>query len=168
MKGIVFVFVLILSTIQFSFGQYNKDKIEVEPAFGGNKYSVDGKSISLKQMKTLMRYDESAYAQLKSGIARSTAATILGATGGVLIGLNVGVAIANNRNNDSNGVKWGMAIAGGVLVLITIPISITGTKRINNAVKIYNSNLTSQSFQKPKPVYKFGFTGSGVGLILNF
>lgn len=169
MKGFVFVLVLILSTTQFSYGQYDKDEIEVEQAFGGNKYSVDGKSISIKQMKTLMRYDEPAYAQLKSGKAYSTTATVLGATGGVLIGLNVGIALANsadNTNGSKNETKWYLAATGGALVLISIPISITGNKRINNAIKIYNANLTSQSFQKPKPVYRFGFTGNGFGLII--
>ena len=163
MKNFVFVFILILSATQLAHAQYNKDKIEVQQGFGGNKYSVDGKGISMKQMKTLMQYDEIAYAQFKSGRAYSTAATVLGATGGVLIGINVGIALANGSNG---GVLWGMAIVGGALVLITIPISITGTKRINNAIEIYNANLTLQSYQKPKPEFRIGFTGSGIGLII--
>ena len=162
-----FVFILILSATQLAHAQHNKDKIEVHQGFGGSKYSVGGKSISMKQMKTLMQYDESAYVQFKSGRAYNTAATVLGATGGVLIAINVGVALANGSTNGSNGgVKWGMAIAGGVLVLITIPISITGTKRINNAIEIYNANLTLQSYQKSKPEFRFGFTGSGIGLMI--
>ncbi len=125
---------------------------------------MDGKVISLKQMKILMQYDESAYTQLKSGRANSTAATILGATGGFLIGLNIGAALANSNVN--NNTKWGMAIAGGVLVLISIPISITGNNRILKAVDIYNTNLTSQSFRNTKPEYRIGFTRSGIGLII--
>ena len=168
MKVFIFVFVLILSANQFAYTQYNKDEIVVEQAFGGNKYSVEGKIMNMKQMKTLMQFDESAYAQLKSGRTHTTAATILGATGGFLIGLNVVLAIANGNNSDSNEVKWGMAIAGGVLVLITIPLSIIGNKRINNAVEIYNASLNSASFHKSRPELRVGFTGTGVGLILNF
>jgi hypothetical protein len=168
MKAFAFVFILILSATHFAYTQNNKNEIEIQHAFGGTKYSIDGKQITPKNMMQIMHYDEFAYAQIKSGRAYNTAATILAATGGVLIGLNVGFAIAENGNNDNNEVKWGMAIAGGVLVLITIPISITGTKRINNAVEIHNANLASQSFHKTKPEFRIGFTGTGLGMILKF
>lgn len=164
MKRLLTVFILILSANQFAYAQYN-DEIEVHQAFGGNKYSIGGKSLSIKQMKSIMKNDESAYAQLKSGRAHSTAATIIGATGGFMIGLNLGAALVNN-NNVNDKTKWGLAIAGGVLVLVSIPIAITGKKRTLNAVDIYNENLNAQSNHKTKPEFRIGFTGNGIGLII--
>ncbi|HHE64566.1 MAG TPA: hypothetical protein ENL09_00915 [Bacteroidetes bacterium] len=165
MKRIVIVFILIISANQFAFAQNNKDVIEVEQSFGGNKYTIGGKSLSIKQMKTLMINDESAYTQLKSGRAYSTAATILGATGGFMIGLNLGAALVNN-SDANNETKWGLAIAGGVLVLVSIPLTIAGKKRTLKAVDIYNTNLTLESFHQTKPEFRIGFTGSGIGLII--
>ena len=165
MKRLLTILILILSANQFAFAQYNNDEIEVHQAFGGIKYSIGDKSLSIKQMKTLMKNNESAYTQLKSGRAHSIAATVLGATGGFMIGLNLGAALVNNTNN--NETKWGLAIAGGVLVLVSIPIAIAGKKRTLKAVDIYNKNLDTQSNQKTKPDFRFGFTGTGIGLIIN-
>ena len=165
MKSFLFGFILIISANQFAYTQSNKDEIEIQQAFGGNKYTIDNKRLTIKQMMKLMQNDESAYAKIKSGRALNTTATILGATGGVLIGLNVGVALAYSSDLN-NETKWYMAAAGGVLVLISIPISIAGNKHTRQAVKYYNSSLNSQTLQNTKPEIRIGFTGSGIGLII--
>jgi len=165
MKRTVIVFILIISANQFAFAQYNKDIIEVEQSFGGNKYTIGGKSLSIKQMKTLMKNDEIAYSQLKSGRAFSTAATILGASGGFMIGLNLGAALVNS-SDVNNETKWGLAIAGGVLVIVSIPLAVVGKKRTLKAVNIYNENLNAQSYQKIKPEFRICFTGSSIGFII--
>lgn len=166
MKKLAFVFIVFLSINQLAYTQGNKDKIEVQQTFGGTNFSIDGQRITKKQMMKLMQNEESAYIQIKSGKKHSTAATVVGAAGGFLIGFNVAAAMVNGRATSNNGVKWGMAIAGGVLVIISIPLAITGTNRTIKAINIYNENLDSQSFQKIKPDFRICFTGSGIGLII--
>lgn len=162
MKLFLSISILILSLNQPVYAQNNKDKIEIESSFGGYKYSRNGSDISMGKLVKIMKHDELAYPEIKAAKTKNTMTTILGATGGVLIGIPIGTAIANGKPN------WILAGIGAAIIVVSIPISIAGKHQAYRAVEMYNANLTTQSFHKPKPVFRIRFTEIGVGLNLKF
>lgn len=93
------------------------DTIEIRKKAGGYQfYQADGQ-LNMKQLQKIMKTNEQAYKKLRSGRSSNTMATILGYTGGFLIGWPLGTAIGGGDPN------WTMAGIGAGLAAVSIPLS---------------------------------------------
>lgn len=158
MKKIIFTFLFAICTSFFAQSQ----QIEKEKVFGGYKYSVDGKIVSMKEMINLMESNTQAMALMKKAKSNTTLATILGGAGGALIGFPIGTAIGGGDAN------WTLAGVGAGLIIVAIPIASGANKKANQAVDLYNSSLNGTSYSNFKPQFNMVVNGNGVGISMSF
>jgi hypothetical protein len=142
--------------------QSDKEDIEIEKVFGGNKYSQNGINLNLKRMVKIMRYDEIASQKIKSARLKTTLSKVFNITGGILVVWPIVTAITNGDPN------WTLAYIGAGLIVISIPLSIAGNKQAAKAVNIYNTNRRSQAFQSHSLKLRLNITGVGFGFALEF
>jgi len=98
---------------------------------------------------------------MKWAKSNSDIATVLGFSGGLMIGWPVGTAIAGGDPN------WVIAGVGAGFLAIGIPLSIRASKGMFQAVEIYNSNLNGTYFEQGLLI-RLGVTSRCVGLKVDF
>lgn len=103
--------------------------------FSGFRFYVANQRIDNKELKTLLKTNGVAFAQFKSANTSGAFSTILGYTGGFLIGWPIGTAIAGGKPN------WALAGIGAGLTAVSIPLSISAKKKLKSAVSTYNASL---------------------------
>ncbi len=158
MKKTIVIFILTLTTITIC----NAQKIEIKKVFGGYQYSQNGNRMTMGKLIKVMESNSEALKFMKRAKSNNVLASILGGTGGALIGFPIGAAIGGGD------VNWTLAGIGAGLVAIGIPISSGANKNAQKAVELYNASLISSSFYKFKPEFKFVANENGVGLSMNF
>jgi uncharacterized membrane protein YfcA len=107
-----------------------------------------------------MKTDNLAYSEMVSAKINSDMAIILGASGGFLLGYQVGKLIAGVYPNNL------LALVGGVLMIASIPIMVQSNKTAKNAVRYYNDGLKQSAIHKPD--YRIGFNRNGLALSMHF
>ena len=158
MKKVVFALVIAV----FAFSITNAQKIEIKKSFGENMFYQDGKKLKAKQIKRKLKSNIEASALMKSARSNYIWSSILGGAGGALVGFPVGTAIAGGN------VKWELAGAGAVLILVAIPILNNYNKKARKAVELYNSGLPNVSATFFKPEFNFNFKGTSMGISMTF
>jgi len=157
MKKIVLLFVLGLCTL-FSI---NAQKIETKKSFGENTFYQNGKKLSTKQLKEILKDNTEALNLMKSAKTNQTWATILGGAGGVLVGVPIGTAIGGGD------AKWELAGVGAVLIIGSIPILNGYNKKSKKAIELYNSDFPSVS-SNFQPEFNINFQPTGLGITMSF
>jgi len=158
MKKVLLTLVIIIASIAIS----NAQKINVEKAFGGFKYTQNGKILTMRELVSTMEGHPNAYRLMKSAKSSNFLAQVIGGVGGGLIGYPIGTAIGGGKPN------WALAGIGAGLVVISIPISSNVNKKAKKAVEIYNSSLESTGSTNFSPSFKFIANGNGIGFSMNF
>lgn len=159
MKKLFLVFAFLLIGMSNLFAQNQSDSIEIRIS-AGVRYYQNGNKLTQRQLLRIMKTDNLAYSEMVSAKANSDAAIILGATGGFLLGYQVGKLIAGVYPNN----VW--AFVGGALMIASIPIMIQSNKKAKNAVRYYNDGLNQTGFYKVE--LRIGMNENGVGLCLHF
>ena len=157
MKKIVFaVFVAI-----FTFSNVNAQKIELKKYFGENLFYQNGEKLTSRQLTAVLKSNSDAFNLMKSAKSNYTWATILGVSGGALVGFPIGTVVGGGDP------KWELAGAGAALILVAIPILNNYNKKSKAAVELYNADLptVSASFQ---PSFSLNFKGVNLGLTMSF
>ena len=139
--------------------QNQSDSIEIRIS-SGIKYYQNGNKLTQKQLFAIMKTDNLAYGEMVSAKSNSDAAIILGASGGFLLGYQVGKLIAGGYPNN----LW--ALVGGVLMISSIPIMIQSNKTAKNAVRYYNDGLKQSVLHKAD--YSIGLSENGLGISMRF
>ncbi len=132
-------------------------EITMYKTFGGVRFERDSIVLSTRQVMEILHENPLAFEEFKRAKANSNVASVLGFTGGVLIGLPLGTALIGGEP------EWGLAAAGAVFVLGSIPFNRIFKARSLNALDIYNGKeITS----KVKPEFYFG--GTDARLVIKF
>ena len=161
MKKISLIWILLILSCSFAFGQNPSDTIFMKKVFGGYKFIYGEKNLNMSKLVKTMEPNQQAYQQIKSAQSTYTFASILGFAGGFMIGWPLGTAIAGGEPN------WVLAGIGAGLVIVTIPISQKFNKQARTAVTTFNEGAKTSSFWD-KTDLRFGFTGNGVGFTMNY
>lgn len=140
----------------------NAQKIETKKVFGGYKYTLEGKNMTMNNLVNVMKSNPEALKLIKKARSNNVIASILGGAGGALIGFPLGAAVAGGEAN------WTLVGIGAGLVAVSIPISTGVNKTTKKAVELYNSSLTSTSYYQFKPEFKIVANENGIGLSMNF
>jgi hypothetical protein len=157
MKKIVFAFVITI----FTFLNVNAQKIEVKKSFGENSYYQNGEKLTMNQLKEVLKNNTETLVLIKSAKSNYTWSSVLGVSGGALIGIPIGTVIGGGDP------KWEVAGLGAVLILVAIPLLNNYNKKSKAAVDLYNAGLpaVSASFQ---PRFNLNFKGTSFGITMNF
>lgn len=158
MKRTFFIFIFLMSLSQL-FAQNQSDSIEVRKNLG-TIFVQNGKNLSPRLLLELTQTNDEAYKEMKIAKRNFDAGTILGVTGGFMVGWPIGTALGGGKPN------WAMAGIGAGLIAISIPFSVAYTRHAKNAVRIYNSGLKKLGLNKTE--IRFGLTYSGVGVRMTF
>lgn len=150
------VFTMGLSNL---FAQNSDDTIRLKRIFGGYQFYEGERKLNLKQVVKTMEDHEPSYKQIKSAQSTYTAASIVGVTGGLMVGWSLGFGLNRGEFNGK------MAGVGGGLIVISLPITQKFIEKTKQAVVTYNSRFDTSKL-KDKHDLNLSITNYGIGLSL--
>jgi hypothetical protein len=136
----------------------NAQEIKMYKTFGGVRFEMDTLVLSPKQVLEVLKGNSIAFEEFKRAKINYSVAGVLGFTGGVLIGLPIGTALAGGDP------EWGLAAGGIGLLLASIPFNRAYKGRAFGAIELYNNNNKETSRIKPT----FHFYGTQAKLVVRF
>lgn len=137
------------------------DSISIKKVSGSFQFYQGADRLKMKQLVNTMKPNEQAYRMIKSAESMNTIATILGFTGGLMVGWTLGTSLGGGDPN------WTVAGIGAGLIAVAIPVNQKFKKKATQAVNTYNSRQpVSLSWNKSE--LRFLMAGKRVGLALNF
>jgi hypothetical protein len=153
MKKIITLFTILLSTIAFS------QEITIEK----NHFLLEGKKISAKEVKTLLASNTEALALFKSSRNKSV-------WGGFLLGFGGGLIIADLVSGATADIKYptGATYIGIASLVTSIPVLSGRTKKLNDALALYNNGLKKSATNDPNYELNIIANQSGYGLQFEF
>ena len=129
---------------------------------GGNVY-LNGRSLSVPEIQERFSIDPEAWRMYQSGRSRRSAGKTMSTVGLAAIGVGL-ITISVGIDSEE------AAIAGGVITMIGIPVSIvglvmkgSGSRTIRNSVDTYNRRNVASNVE-----VNFGLTQNGIGLVMKF
>jgi len=152
MKKLLFVLII----VSFSFNSFCQTKNDTITIYK-NKYSLNGKFLTPRQMVNLFKDYPDAYNEMKIAKNNYDGATAIGYIAGFCIGYPLGQALAGGKPT------WAMTGVGVGLIFIGIPLSSAYNKHAKSAIKLYNSKIRDISSVKYN--FYFGMTSYGIGII---
>lgn len=162
MRKIAIIIALLALSMSFTFGQTDSDSITMKKVLGSYQFYQGEQRLKMSQLINTMKPNEQAYEQIQSAHSNYIIAIALSSTGGFLIGWYIGGALREGGSN------WNMIGIGASLVVVSIPVSNNFNIKARQAVETYNSGLLQTSSFWDKSELKISFSGSGIGLTLNF
>lgn len=133
----------------------DRTEIKMYKTFGGARFEMDTLVLSPKQVLEILKVEPLAYEKFKKAKANYNAAGVLGFAGGLLVGFPLGTAIGGGEP------EWGMAIAGGVLIVGSFSLNRIFRSHAFEAIELYNGKTA-----RIKP--EFQFYGTGARLVMRF
>jgi len=104
-----------------------------------------------------MRVNPVAHEEFKLAKAKYGASGVLGFAGALLISAPLVSAVAGGHP------EWGLAVAGGVLMGVSIPLNRSFQRHTQNALDEYN-----KQFESTRVKTNLYFTGPGAKLVIRF
>lgn len=132
--------------------------ITVYKTFGGLRFERDTLVISPKQVQYILEANPMAFDEFKKARLNSAVASVLGFSGGLLIGVPLGTAILGGDP------EWGLAMGGAALLISSIPFNRAFKRHAFNAVDIYNQQNSSSVLERTELFW----AGTGLGIRLRF
>jgi len=127
-------------------------EITVHRAFGGMRFEMDTLTLTHRQVSELLYVNPAASTEFRSARTLNTVSAVLGFSGAVLIAIPVVNAILGGDS------QWGMAVAGGALIVGSIPLSVSYKRKAEHAIETYNSGLKVRG--------RLYLKGAGIGVRL--
>lgn len=162
MKILSIFAVLVFLGIINSQAQNHSDKIEIEKGFKYHDIYLDR-----HEVKMLLKKDKQAYDLFKPSRFTHTMSFLLFSVG---LGTAVAPLQAKIDNNDDTKPTHTATFVGVGLGLIVLgfPVRNKSYRQTKAAVELYNSRLSSNLHQRPKPEFLLGSTGKGLGMAIKF
>ena len=132
-------------------------RIDFYKTFGGMGFEMDTINLSIHDVLEMMRVNPGAHEEFKKARSNYSAAGVLGFTGALLISVPLVTYVAGGYP------EWGLAVAGGVLTLISIPLNRSFQHHAQNALDEYN-----KQFESTRMRTNLYFTGTGARLVIRF
>jgi len=161
MKQLFLMVALCLMSLSATFAQIQGEPITLKKTFGGDLIYQGERRLTIRQALDAMKPNETAYRQMKKAQSSNAVAAIFGATGGFMVGWQLGAAAAGDDAN------WAVAGIGAGLVAISIPFMVATTKHSRAAIETYNNDLAAQTRQSQLQ-FNLQFSGDGLGLVMTF
>jgi hypothetical protein len=158
MRIIILILLFAISNLT-STAQTQADTIEVVKGFS-TFYTRNNQLLTTRDLIEITKPNAAAYKEMRIAKSHKNFASLLELTGGFMVGLPLGSALAGGEPN------WPLAAIGAGIIIVSIPFSVAYNKRATKAVKIYNEGLKSTGQNNLD--FNLGFTQNGLGLQLKF
>lgn len=112
-------------------------------------------------LKETEAYPES-YDLIKRAQSQNTLSSIFGFAGGAFVGYPLGQAIADGETN------WVLALVGGALITVAIPLSSSSKRNLKDGVSKYNQSHKTSSRKQLQPEASLIGNVNGLGVSLRF
>lgn len=157
MKNIIILFVALVTTTFC-----NAQKIELERGYKGGRYTIDGKDISFSELSKVLKSNNESRKLLNRSKVIGVLGVVLGGVSGGMIAY-YGLESISSHNSNWTGVGLGVGV-----YVVAFQLATKADKNIRHAVELYNSSLSSTSFNNFKPVFKVVVNGNSLGFSMNF
>ena len=155
---------LLLLSCAFLLGAFVSSEaqtIESKKVFAGYTFSQNGSKMTSGELYRAMIPESQSAEIMQKSKSNNGIARILAGAGALGVGLPLGSSIAGGDPN------WAFAIAGGALIVTSIPISAKAGKQAKQAVNLHNASLSS-SITAFKPDFYVVSNQNGLGLSVRF
>lgn len=148
---------LILSVFLISncFAQIQSDSILVAKSFWGYKFYQHDTRVNINTLADLMVNNVNAFDMATRAKKNQIISSVIGGTGGFLLGLQLGALFAGGNPN------WTLAGISAGFIVVAIPISSKSYRQSLMAVELFNEGLGN-------PGINICVMPSGVGLMIEF
>lgn len=157
-KTLFFVFTLCISFSAFS--QNESDSIQITKKSGAYVFTLHGEVLSLRKLDNIMINNAECISYLKKANTSTTLGQIVSFAGGFMIGYSLAPVLRSESPN------LGLTFLGGIVTLISIPISLSAYKNMYKAVRIYNNGVSSLQNESYK--INVGVNQNGLALVIRF
>lgn len=147
------LFIILQVTLIVCYGE--AQTLSLSKSFGNVRFQRDSIIISPKQVADILTENPLASSEFKNARINASIASILGFSGGLLIGIPAGTALAGGNP------EWGMALGGVALIVAAIPFNQIFAKKAQHALNLYNSQAQSSSLINRT---EFFIVGNGLGI----
>jgi NADPH:quinone reductase-like Zn-dependent oxidoreductase len=161
---------IFLLTLFISFSGFSQ---QLTYKTGGSVYNSENQKIKPAAVRELMKDNPAALNLYNVGRQKKTWGNVLFYGGIGLAAINLATAVYTggytvNSSGEYTDEKssFGLAIAGGVMVVASIPIKIGYTKKVKKAIGEYNEGLVYQ--EKFTPDVTLLANASGLGFRIQF
>ena len=137
------------------------DTISITKSGLGYKYKCKNEILTLNRLEELVQKNPNAAEYFNKAKGSAGFANILGYIGGFMIGWPIGTAIGGGKP------VWTMALIGGGIIVLAIPIVSSAEKNLLKAVQTYNMEI-KPSPQTKKYDIKLGLNQNGLALVVRF
>lgn len=158
MKKIILIIIAIFCYSQYSLGQ----EIDMKIGLLGYKFTQSDEKLSWKELLNKTQNSSKSYELIKKAKSQNTFANIVSFSGGVLIGIPIGISLSGDEPN------WTLAYIGGGIALLALPISFSALKNVSSGIDVYNESLKSLSKSSFHPEFEIVLNGNGIGLSMTF
>src|SRR5688500_4418458 len=131
------IFLSLLLSIPFILAQgqtASSDSIKIVKK-AGVTFVQNKRVLKPAELLTIMKPNPEAYNLMKKAKGSRDTGSIIGSIGGFMVGWSVGRLIAGGD------VNWGLMLAGGGLIGVSIPFGVSYNANAIKAVNIYNNDL---------------------------
>jgi len=159
---------LLLFGLSLLFFQSNAQELEPIESKGKVFYYGDV-AVSRRTIQEIVKVNPAAFQEVKRGRSRITWAYVIGFTGAALMGGGIGSAIVGEEYEDNEGYLDPLTgiIGGGLMMVGSIPLIMSGAKKFVNGVEIYNSKIVTSNNPNGVSV-NLGLSNHGIGLTVRF
>ncbi|MCC5918704.1 MAG: hypothetical protein JJU02_15395 [Cryomorphaceae bacterium] len=161
---VIFLFPCFLSIMQ---GQNmnqlsTTDSIIVQEGFFGFRYYQGSERLRSSEVKDILRGNNNdAYKLWNQAMLHNGLSNVAAIVGGGMVGY--GLTVGDDNSNGGTIAVIGLGLVVGSLILAS-----SYTKKIYRSVDMYNSGLRQSAYFRSEPEIHFGFTSNGMGLIWRF
>ncbi|MBZ9627095.1 hypothetical protein LB456_06475 [Psychroflexus sp. CAK57W] len=155
--GHIFFFLLLLtSTLSLS------QDITVNQNAWGYEFKQGDQELTWKELLKETESDLESYDLIKRAQSQNTLSTIFAFAGGAFVGIPVGQTIGDGEPS------WVLAIAGGALIAVAIPLSSRSKRNLEEGISQYNARTKSSFLRGFQPEVSLVGSATGVGLRVRF
>lgn len=143
--------------------QLSTDTITTKTLRNGNyRYYHGDIRLNETKLSRTVKTDPVAQKTMRAAQTNEVFGTILGASGGVLIGIPVGAHITGEKMN------WGMAGVGLALAIGSYPLNKNAQRLKKKAIKQYNAGRHNRTTFLERSELNIGASGNGMGFTWRF
>lgn len=151
------VFILLL----VSFISFSQD-VTVDQNIWGYEFKKGEQELNWRELLKETESDVDSYELIKRAQSQNILSSIFGFAGGALAGIPIGQAIGDGDTN------WVLALVGGALITVAIPLSSRSSKNLKRGVSTYNSRTNTSFLKDFQPEVSLVGNINGLGLRLRF
>ncbi|MBZ9652243.1 hypothetical protein [Psychroflexus montanilacus] len=155
-KHHLLLLLVLISSLGFS------QDISVSQNFWGYEFKQGDQELSWSELLEETEVYPESYDLIKRAQSQNTLSSIFGFAGGALVGIPIGQTISSADPN------WVLAIVGGALITVAVPLTSSSKRNLEDGVSRYNSSTKTSLRKEIQPEVSLIGNANGLGITLRF